>query len=425
MTQTVLPFKLEVTGEEITAHAGLVLFGEFLDGVRLNVVVDREMPRPGSGAGYRASAFVEPLVLMLNGGGRSLEDLRVIYSDRGLRKLLGIESTPSTDAAGGWLRRMGAGDGLCGLGRVNREVLRRALKRDDCSLYTLDIDATQVVAEKREAKVTYKGERGYMPMVGHLAENGMVVFDEFREGNDSPGSRNLEFIRQCAARMPAGKSIGFLRSDSAAYQAEVFNWCEENGIKFAIGGDLDDAVKSLIRAIPEREWRPYQDGHIAETVHCMNRTEKAFHLVVIRRPVQEGLFGEEDERKRYKVIASNREESTEDTVAWYNHRGEASENRIKELKIGFGMERMPCGDFCANAVFFRIGVLAYNLYRFFQAVCLPEGWGRHQVQTVRWRLYGLAGKVVRHARKLVLKVQRGGYGLMRAIRERCYAFCYG
>ena len=216
--------------------------------------------------------------MMQNGGGRSLEDLRVMHSDMGLRELLGIQAAPSTDAVGDWLRRMGAGDGLCGLGRVNREVLRRALKRDDCDLYTLDIDATQVVAEKREAKVTYKGERGYMPMVGHLAENGMVVFDEFREGNDSPGSRNLEFIRQCAARMPAGKGIGFLRSDSAAYQAEVFNWCEENGIKFAIGGDLDDAVKSLIRAISASDWLPYQDGHIAEAVHCMNRTEKAFRL---------------------------------------------------------------------------------------------------------------------------------------------------
>ncbi|MDT8367558.1 MAG: hypothetical protein RRA15_13940 [bacterium] len=30
--------------------------------------------------------------------------------------------------------------------------------------------------------------RGYMPLVGHLAENGLVVFDEFREGNDSSGN---------------------------------------------------------------------------------------------------------------------------------------------------------------------------------------------------------------------------------------------
>jgi hypothetical protein len=40
-------------------------------------VIDRSLPKPGSGAGYMASEYVFPLVLMLNGGGRSLEDMRV------------------------------------------------------------------------------------------------------------------------------------------------------------------------------------------------------------------------------------------------------------------------------------------------------------------------------------------------------------
>jgi hypothetical protein len=44
-------------------------------------------------------------------------------------------------------------------------------------------------------------------------------------------------------------------------------------------------------------------------------------------------------------------------------------------KIGFGMERMPCGQSFANAVFFRIGALAYNLYRLFLTVALKaEYW---------------------------------------------------
>jgi len=31
-------------------------------------------------------------------------------------------------------------------------------------------------------------------------------------------------------------------------------------------------------------------------------------------------------------------------VKWYDARGEYSENRIKELKIGFSMERMPSSN---------------------------------------------------------------------------------
>jgi hypothetical protein len=131
-------------------------------------------------------------------------------------------------------------------------------------------------------------------------------------------------------------------------------------IEFAIGADLDEAVVRAIQAIAEQDWRPYQNGFIAETVHCMNKTKQAFRLIVIPRPMQGHLFDTDSVSEKYTVIATNRTESLEAVLKWYNQREECSENRIKELKIGFGMERMPCGQFEANAVFFRIGVLAYN-----------------------------------------------------------------
>ena len=70
--QTVLPFKLEMTRDIITAHAGLGLLGEFTVGLKLSELADKYLPKPGSGAGYKAYEYIFPLVLMLNGGGRSL-----------------------------------------------------------------------------------------------------------------------------------------------------------------------------------------------------------------------------------------------------------------------------------------------------------------------------------------------------------------
>ena len=203
--QTILPFKLEISKDLITSHAGLGLLGEFAVGLGLNKALDEYLPGPGSGAGYLPSEHVFPLILMLNGGGRSLEDLREIRSDAGLREILALNRMPSSDATGDWLRRSWRNGGLEGLGRVNRMVLKRVLKREKVEGYTLDIDATAIESEKESAKVTYKGFRGYMPIVGHLAENGLVVGDEFREGNDSPGSRNLEFLKYCEEQMPKGE----------------------------------------------------------------------------------------------------------------------------------------------------------------------------------------------------------------------------
>jgi len=420
--QTILPFKLEMTKDLITPHAGLALLGEFAVGLGLLQSVDRCLPKPGSGAGYSPSAYIFPLILMLNGGGRSLEDIRQIRADKGLRELLPLEKIPSSDAFGDWLRSMGEKSGLSGLARVNRRLLKRGMKYDGIKNYTLDIDATGIEAEKQTATMTYKGFTGYMPIVGHLAENGLVVGDEFRDGNVSPASRNLAFIKHCVRQMPTGKRITALRSDSAAYQAEIINYCEHKGIQFAIGADLDQAVVTAIRAIPEKDWKPYKNGSIAETIHAMEKTDMAFRLIVIRRPYQGSLFSEQQVNVKYMVIATNRTESPEDVVAWYNQRGECSENRIKELKIGFGMERMPCGQLTANAMFFRVGVLAYNLFRLFTLKSLSPSWHRHQVQTVRWRLYQIAGKIVFHGGQVFLKVRGALWKLFTDIRFRIWEF---
>jgi len=71
---------------------------------------------------------------------------------------------------GDWLRAMGISDGLYGLDKVNKRLLKRGMEYDGIKAYTLDIDATGIVAEKQSAKMTYKGFKGYMPIVGHIAE---------------------------------------------------------------------------------------------------------------------------------------------------------------------------------------------------------------------------------------------------------------
>lgn len=423
MAQTVLPFDLDETNDELTSHAGLGVFGEFLIASGVDKLVNAELPGPGSAKGYQPWRMVLPVMLTLTGGGRTLEDTRIIRQDTGLCGLLGMTGLiPSSDAIGDWLRRMGdsAGTGLPCLAKVHKQLIARMLRREARTDYTLDIDATQIIAEKYAAKVTYKGEKGYMPMVGHLAENGLVILEEFREGNVAPADENLEFIQACEAVLPKGKHIVAVRADSAAYQAVIFNYLEENGKQFAIGAVLDASVKKAINGIFESEWKRWRDAEIAVTKHCMAGTNKSFRLIVVRRPQQPDLLDPTKEPYRYTTIASNRmNEDAATTLEWYARRGDASENRHKDLKIGFGMERMPCGQFGANAVFFRIGVITYNLFVAFKTLLDPSC-TNYQVQTVRWRLLNTAGKIVRHAGKIVLKVAHQLRRTLERIRQRCF-----
>ena len=82
---------------------------------------------------------------------------------------------------------------------------------------------------------------------------------------------------------------------------------------------------------------------------------------------------------------------------------------------------MPCGQFAANAVFFRLGVLAYNRFKGFTQATLDGPWHRHQIQTLRWRVYQTAGKIVRHAGQQMLKINSAAVALFASVRQRCWA----
>lgn len=411
--QTIFPFKIKTTKERLTAHGGLALMAEFNHGIGLRELTDRYLPGPGSNRGFDPSEIVDAVVLMLQGGGRSLEDLRELKDEAGLMELIGRDEIPEPDTVGDWLRRMGdprSGQlGLEGLDRVRDKINERVLKRDGIKEYTLDADATEIIGEKSDALFTYNGNKGYMPMLGFLYESGVCLLDEFREGNVAPAFGQKEFYLQCKGRMPRGKRIGYYRGDSASYQAGLFNQLEEDGVKYGITVDQDKAVKLAIGLIPSGDWEEPVKGcgyELAETVHCMNETKKAFRLVVKRGIRRQGELFEKEGQYFYHAVASNwpqEEKNTEEVLRWHNQRGQA-ENFNKELKIGLGMERMPCGQTYANAVFFRIGVIAYNLFIGFKRLSCPESWAKHTIATFRWKMVQVAGRIVKHAGETVLKL---------------------
>jgi Transposase DDE domain group 1 len=411
--QTIFPFKIETTKERLTAHGGLALMAEFNHGIGLRELTDQYLPAPGSNRGFDPSEIVDAVVLMLQGGGRSLEDLRELNDEKGLMELIGRDEIPEPDTVGDWLRRMGDPNrgepGLEGLDRVRGRINERILRRDGIKEYTLDADATEIIGEKADALFTYNGEKGYMPVVGFLYETPVCLYDEFREGNVAPAFGQKEFYLRCKGRMPRGKKIGNYRADSASYQAGLINQLEEDGVKYGITADQDKAVKKVIGMIGQEEWKEPVRGcgyELAETVHCMNETKKAFRLVVKRESRRQGELFEKEGQYFYHAVATNwseEEKNTEEVLKWHNQRGQA-ENFNKELKIGLGMERMPCGQTHANAVFFRIGVIAYNLFIGFKRLSCPESWMRRTITTVRWKLVQVAGRIVKHAGKTVLKL---------------------
>ena len=107
MAQTVLNFSIASTDERLTSRSGEIVFGEYLKAIGVDKLCEAYLPQPQSNQGYAPFNFIQPLLLMLHSGGRSLDDLRLIQSDRAMKEVLHINNVPTADGTGKWLKHHG------------------------------------------------------------------------------------------------------------------------------------------------------------------------------------------------------------------------------------------------------------------------------------------------------------------------------
>lgn len=423
--QKLFKFKvIERAKDDVTPRAGLILYDGFMRALKMDKIANVNMPVSGSNRGHEAWQYIRSLSLMQYGGGRHIADLRELRQDRTLQRSADIENIPFDSAVGDWLLRMGKGDGIEGMDKVHREANIKMLKMDkDNNEYTLWADPTIIdLADKDYAEMLYTGQQGDRPMLAGLKELPIFVYHKYRKGNAMGGTKQA-LQNGFEAVEAAGKKIKHTALDSEFYNAEGINFLQgKKGSTFTIVADRDAAVKEAIKLIAEGQWKPYHDIHgaktdreIAATVHAMNETE-AFTLVVLRWK-KEQLNLLEPDKYFYHAIATNMDVDAEAVIkihnesvpdackaVWqYNERSQM-ENYIKELKIGIGMEQMPCGEFEANAMYFSIGVLTYNLMVAQKYFVIQEGLEKSTIGTLRWKLVQAAAWITSHGNKVRLKI---------------------
>jgi hypothetical protein len=414
--QTSLGVILKKTAAKITPRAGLILVEkvaqelgiEQLLGLHFCHLKKREK-------GLSVARQILDIACMLIDGGDRMEDIRCLRADEGWQKIREAERVMAPRTARDVLYRFDERM-LEKFEMLEKQVTHRMTKKlEHGGVATLDADATFIEAGKEESKMSYHGRRGYYPMLGFWAERGMVVQGEFRQGNESPGSRALEFLKKCIACMPREGLRLRVRADAAWFQSEVADYCDGAGAEFAIGGTRNEAMLQAVEAIPKEDWEPWttdpevlrdhpeqRDWEIAESVYAFEDGRRSYRLVVIRKSYPQldmfkGIIFE------YDIIITNMQMEKRHQIRWYWERCN-SENWIKELKYGFGLDQFPCSRYLPNGAYFHIVLLAYNLVQALKLLKLDYEWRYMTVKTLRYRLLHVAGLVVSHARQLFLKL---------------------
>jgi hypothetical protein len=344
--------------------------------------------------------------LMMIAGGNRVEDIKVLRADQALVNSLGWNHIISPDT---YLNFLGEKSTTIKLTTLLVDTVITTMKKSTCREFTYDNDATYFDSEKKCAMFSYQKKQQMSALLGFFPElNGLCVTAQYRKGNVSPAKGILNQLKAADAMAEqAGKKITIFRSDSAAHNRAIFQYCDKRGIKYFVSLDKNIDVLNEISEIkswkklekqPEKEW--------AEFIYVMVKSKKkkvTMRAMVLRWDNPDPTLFDESPYC-YHVIATNDMEI--DPMDWLDtHNGRMnSENFNKEIKTGFSCDYTPSNDFNKSCNYFLVGLMAYNMVQIMQLFYLGVEAQSWTIKTLRYWFVYTCGKLTKHARQIACNI---------------------
>lgn len=425
--QGILPFVIEQAKRaDVTARAGLPLVVETMRALGMDEVAGVALPQPKRHRGFSPGQKLEAIVTLIAAGGDRMEDVRVLADDKGLEKLLGAPF-PSPDALLDFIGQFHdpkcwedrplekkawvapESEGLRALETVNRKLVERGADRS-VTQATIDHDGTIIEAHKHDAKIAYEGTRGFQPLVAVWAEQQLVVADEFRDANVAGGEDPLSSVKRAFANLPSWVIERRFRADSAAYYTPLLKYLVAEKIGFAISADMTKELRSCCTA--NQKWalldtREHEQVDVAEVEFAPGdwpRQAWPLRYVALRfTPSQQELF--KGKSVRYHAIVTNRDDlDPAQLVRWHREKAGTIEHVHRVMKDELGAGVLPSARFGANAAWFRINAMTFNVLTVLKRCALPERLRDARPKRLRYELFTLGGELAVHQSQITVRV---------------------
>lgn len=349
---------------------------------------------------------------------------------------------------------------LRGLMRLVGSFASKVQHRLPVTSATLDMDATLVETTKQSALYSYKKSKSYQPLNIYWAEQDLVLLSEFRDGNVPAGYDLLRPFKEALELIPQGVNKVCLRSDSAAYVVDLLRYCAEGKnrrfgvIEFAIAADVTQAFRHAVGEVPETDWKPlyrwidgahvYTGQEYAEVCFVPGWVGRKKHgpvyrYLAVREPVEQPTLPKLEDQLElpfptmnwegvpYKVtgIVTNRDLPGDELIWWYRVRCGKSEEAHSIMKEDLAGGKLPSNLFGANAAWWQIMILAFNLNSAMKRLALGERWVNRRMKAIRFWVINLPGRVSKHARGLIIRLVGGhpSIDLLFEARRRMLCLC--
>jgi hypothetical protein len=417
------PVTVEVMadGAGLVSHAGTALVAQVADKVGLTSALSARLAAVKQRRrGHDPGRVIRDLAVMLVDGGECVSDLGAVRQQDALFGAVASDSTAFRT-----VDRIASAPGMLDAVRVAHANARARFweLHGAPERLTLDVDATLITAhsEKEQAAGNYKGGYGFHPLQVYLDETREALGGLLRPGD--AGSNTAEdhktVIDRALAQIPAEhvEALQILvRADSAGATHGLVDYCREANMRFSVGYELTEQVRSAILQIPADAWVPAldQDGSERENGEVCEITDhvdlsawpERCRLIVRRERPHPGAqlsFTDHDGYRFGAILTDQTDENI--AVLECRHRQHAHvEDRIRDDK-DTGLSKFPFKEFALNEVWLQIVMLAHDLLVWTQALLLDGELAKAEPKRIRYRLLHVAGRIAFSGRRGKLHLQ--------------------
>jgi hypothetical protein len=319
---------------------------------------------------------------------------------------------------------------------------------------TIDLDTTDVEVygrKKRGVDWNHQGQRVGRPHVASWAETETVLAADLGDGTDDPRATAPDLLRRALAALPRrARESGrvAMRADAGYFAGALARAAHGEHIAFAIGARRIAPLWRLLAGLADEDWHDatgMDNAQVAVAGYCPDWWP-ANTALLIRRVLLDPAQVSADPRSRrrrtlhpdqralpipelaaagaiyaYSFILTNLDVSAPDKAAaaehWYRHRTTV-ENIFRDSKLGAALRHLPSGYPQVNTAWMGGALLAATMAAWLhQLTAITAGedilaghgvrGGKAMIATLRRRLIAVPGRLIRHARHLILRLPPG------------------
>ena len=424
---------IEITGDVLTSRAGLTLFVRYLRNIDLLSYLEElfgKIRKSRKGQGI-SEIFKQLLCFFIDGTSRHLVYFDTLKEDEGYGS--SIETDPGDMLSSHAVKRFFMAM-LIPWGFMFRKVLQKLflwrVRIAKPALILLGLD-TMVMdndeAEKRHGvKPTYKKVKGFQPL--QLTWGRFIIDAIFRSGDKHSNHSNdaEKMLRHIVGliRKHYREDVPIvIRMDSGFFDQKLLAVFESLEIGYICGGKLYEDIGAFVSNCDKSVWGRYENKkqvwdyvelgdrrgswkRFRRALYCCPFYEEEQLLFKFARPdtiLYTNLGMGQAIDKQLSRAGEEKMMTPIGMIETYHGRG--CDELVHRALKDFRNEELPFKRFHQNAAFYYTTLIAFFLYETFKEdVCTPIIAVSSYATTLRRKILDVAGKIVRHAGKITLKI---------------------